>query len=426
MDTTTSQGTWLRGSETVLMLSKVFKPRWWWLSAIMTAGLSAALIVIPSGAAYADETRDKQWMVDFLALKEAWNTTKGEGITVGIIDTGVDAEHPDIKDNVEGGKSISGETDDGLEDPVGHGTATASLIAGHGHGDGNDSGIIGIAPEAKILSAEVQVDDSTKSSSSNIAAGVEWLADNGADIIAIGMGHVGTNDTEHEAIKYAAIERGIPIVASAGNVGDKAGPNEEELPRTEIRYPAGYEEVVGVSAVDKSGKLADVSMYGPQVAVAAPGSSDVIAAKPGGGTDGFGGTSAAQAITAGVMALLKAKYPDETRMELTWRLTELTTEAGKDGPDDKYGFGIVNPVKALTQEPGPLPENLKDPEPTGTYPDNTASTNDEKAAVNSSDGDSGIVWIIAIAAAVAVAAIITLILLIRRLKRKQSSVPFAR
>lgn len=358
-------------------------------------------------------------MVDFLNLKEAWQSTSGEGVTVGILDSGVDADHPDIKNNVAEGKSFSGKTEDGLEDPVGHGTATASLIAGHGHAKDGDSGIIGIAPKAKILSAEIQLDDPEDFDHGSLASGIRWLADNGADIIAIGSGHVGEKKSEHEAIKYAAIERGIPIVAAIGNVGEGQGPTGEDVPRTETTYPAGYEEVIGVSAINQSGKLDDVSMYGEEVAVAAPGSRDVIAAKPGGGADNFGGTSAAQAITAGVLALLKAKYPDESRMELIWRLTELTTKAGNKEEDwnDKYGFGIVNPVKALTEDPGPLPEDLKDPEPTGTYPDDKASSTSDAAAANNSESGSTTALIVAITAVIAIAAAVTLIILIRRMKR---------
>ncbi|MGH8879121.1 MAG: S8 family serine peptidase [Stackebrandtia sp.] len=379
---------------------------------IVAALVGVGLLAAPTGA-HADDTRDGQWMIDALDLPDAWKTTKGKGVTVGTVDTGVDAGHPDLKGSVEPGKSFIDDSD-GRSDPEGHGTSAASLVAGHGHGD--DAGVMGVAPEAKILPAQLELGEDAKIA--EFADAIRWLADNGADIILIEAVHVLENSDEHAAVKYAAIERGIPVVTGVGNTGTDYSGLGKPPSRTGTLYPAGYEEVIGASATNSDGKLSDLSMYGTNVTVAAPGES-VTAAKPGKGYTEFGGTSAASAVTAGVLALLKAEYPDETRMELTWRLTELITDAGEQGDDDKYGFGIVDPAAALTEDPGPLPDELKDPEPTGTYPDESSKSDKDAAEETLNGSGSSALPIVVVGITVVALAVLVLLmaLLLRRRRR---------
>jgi len=356
-----------------------------WLSTVaylvVAAGVAMTVSLTPA-AASADEIRNEQWMIEALNLPEAWKITKGAGVTVGIVDTGVDATHPDLAGRVLPGIDVVAPAvgaGDGLADPAGHGTAVASLIAGQGHGSGGKSGIVGVAPEATILSVRglSPFDIATEvPPPTDTARGIRWLADNGADIILLAYGGRTVGDeAEKEAVRYAAIERGIPVVAGAGNrgygsLGKSSDPGVGAL--------ANYPEVMAVSGSTKEGEFWDRSAYGPEVFVAAPAGPLPVAGLHGGYELGFQGTSASSAITAGVLALLKSQFPDESRIELWWRLGELVTDAGEAGPDDQFGFGVIDPVAALTGDPGPLPDHLADPEPTATHShsEETATTAD--------------------------------------------------
>jgi len=383
------------------------------LAGVMTVSVASV------AAASADEVRDRQWMIEALNLTEAWKTNKGAGVTVGIVDTGVDASHPDLVGNLLPGMSTYVEGGNGLTDadPDGHGTASASLIAGHGHGPDGGDGVVGVAPEAKVLSAQVSLEsDDVRASKTDEA--IRWLADNGADIILLEYAYVTTYQADHEAIKYAAIERGIPVVGAAGNLGADYFGQNLEIPRSEVTKPAVYPEVIAVSASTESDDLADWSHYGPEVFVSAPG-EDITVASPGGGYRTYSGTSASSAITAGVLALLKAQFPDESRMELWWRLGELASDAGDAGPDDHFGFGIVDPVAALTGDPGPLPDHLADPKPTGTYPadEALAADSDDSGVLAASEPANAVplwLWLAIAAAAVLTITLVGMLIARRR------------
>lgn len=377
--------------------------------------LVGAVVLVPATAVFADETRSQQWMIDVLDLENAWEVNKGAGVTVGIVDTGVDATHPDLEGNVLSGMATWEGGWDGLKDTQGHGTAMASVIAGHGHGDGGQDGVMGIAPAAKVLSVGADEDGDKTASGDDINKGIRWLADNGADIILLALaGGTFSMAEEQAAVQYAAVERGIPVVAGAGNVGDKEpfGINEDEpIPPNKVEFPAAYPEVIAVSGTDRDDGFAeDVSHFGPEIAVSAPG-KDVALASLDHGYRSVDGTSVSSAIVAGTLALLKAEFPDETRMELFWRLTKLSTDAGETGPDDEFGYGIVNPTASLTQDPGQLPGDWVEPTPSGSYPAETSSESQNILTAGESADDGSSWWWLAGAAAVVIVALLTLLLL---------------
>ncbi|MGH3656565.1 MAG: type VII secretion-associated serine protease mycosin [Micromonosporaceae bacterium] len=305
--------------------------------AVVACAVIGIGVGFPSPAA-ADEIRDKQWHLDYLDIAKAHEITRGEGVTVAILDSGVDYRHPDLKGALLEGKTYAGGRSDGWEDADGHGTAMAALVAGRGHGPRNRDGALGVAPAAKIL--PVRTENGKVGDSRGLQQGIEWAADHGADILSISQGFADNPDIA-ESVNYA-INKGVVIVASAGNTAKG---------ETDVVAPARYPGVIAVSGSDHDGNFTDEFVSGPQVVLSAP-ATDVASA---GGTTGKGygsgtGTSPAAAIAAGVAALVKAKYPDLDAANVINRLIRTADDRGPEGRDSQYGFGVVDPVAALTDD----------------------------------------------------------------------------
>lgn len=308
----------------------------------IVAAVACAASVTP-GEAFADEVRDEQWHIEALGVDKAHKLSKGEGVTIGLIDSGVDADHEDLKGNIKAGKDF-GTEGNGLKDERGHGTWTSSLLAGHGHGDNNSEGIMGIAPNATIISVGIGVGDKE----GDVAEAIEWLVDKEVDIISVSM----HSDSEYDAVDYAT-QKGIPVVASAGN--RTLDPFIGEVVNTYMSWPAYAPGAIPVTATTKdqtfwdgSVDLTDASPQ-PKLGISAPG-KDVMGAKKGGGSAAHDGTSAAAPIVAGTLALIKSAYPELTYNQWVDRLLDTANDKGSDGFDDKFGSGIVNPYRALTEE----------------------------------------------------------------------------
>lgn len=158
---------------------------------LLSVLLAASVALVPPTAAHADGIRAKQWALEAMHTQEAWQTTKGAGVTVAVLDTGVENDHPDLVGNVLTGKDMIGfGAVRGQRPWARHGTAMAGIIAGHGHGVGNGDGVMGIAPEAKILPVRVILEDGDPARSrarntrgNALAEGIRWAADHGADVI---------------------------------------------------------------------------------------------------------------------------------------------------------------------------------------------------------------------------------------------------
>lgn len=322
--------------------------------------LAAALVLVPATTAHADTIRDRQWALDALHADQVWPTTRGAGITVAVLDTGVEADHPDLDGNVLEGKDLVGfGAREGDEAWARHGTAMAGIIAGHGHGPGNGDGVLGVAPEAKILPVRVILEDkdparakarSTRGSA--LAEGIRWAADHGADVINLSLGDDSASahpeEGEDEAIQYA-LRKGVVVVASAYNGGEKGD---------RISYPAAYPGVIAATAVDRYGTRAPFSTRRWYATVSAPG-VDVIIADPDHRYYEGWGTSAAAAFVSGAVALLKAAHPDLTPAQIKRLLEDTARNAPASGRDDSRGYGFIDPAAAIEAAGRLKPEGLR-------------------------------------------------------------------
>ncbi|MET9871816.1 type VII secretion-associated serine protease mycosin, partial [Streptomyces sp. NPDC006386] len=322
--------------------------------------LAAGLVLVPSATAHADGIRAQQWALDAMHTQEAWQTTKGAGVTVAVLDTGVEADHPDLVGNVLPGKDlVRFGAEPGDRAWARHGTAMAGIIAGHGHGPGNADGVMGIAPEAKILPVRVILEDGdpsrakARSTRGNaLAEGIRWAADHGADVINLSLGDDSASahpePSEDQAIQYA-LKKGVVVVASAGNGGEKGD---------RISYPAAYPGVIAATAVDRAGTRASFSTRRWYATVSAPGVDVVIADPDHKYYEGWG-TSAAAAFVSGAAALVKAAHPGLTPAQIKKLLEDTARDAPVDGRDDSRGFGFVDPAAAIKAAARLKPEGLQ-------------------------------------------------------------------
>ncbi|MBX6378015.1 MAG: S8 family serine peptidase, partial [Clostridia bacterium] len=287
-----------------------------------------------------------QWGLETVHAPEAWDAVSaggGQRVVLAVVDSGVDASHPDLAGRVDvdrGRNFVSGIDMANFQDDNGHGTHVAGIAAAVA---GNGQGIAGVAGAANVIVLPVKAfDQYGLGRAFDIEQGIRYAADQGADVINASFGTVYSRLIA-EAVAYAQ-EKGALMVASAGN---ESGPVSSS-------YPAALPGVLAVSAIDSSGTLADFSNYGPEVALAAPG-VDVLStvptffdedAAPNGYTT-MSGTSMAAPFVAGAAALLKAVHPEYTAQELARALTETARDAGGEGFDERYGHGILDVAAAV-------------------------------------------------------------------------------
>jgi type VII secretion-associated serine protease mycosin len=323
-------------------------------AAVRQAGSGAAA---DAGSAAADTIRNsQQWVLDMMDVPAAWQLSQGAGVTVAVIDSGVDPDVTDLAGSVTTGPDFTGvDTRPSNPDWGVHGTWMASLIAGHGH-DGGGSGIIGIAPRSTILSIRVIPDradprydqyehEQETRIQQSLANGINYAVQHGAEVISMSIGYTTPSVPVTDALQNA-YSRGVVVVASAGNSGAQAGSSDDD--QAPESYPADYPGVISVGAVDSSGAVAGFSSDNLSVKVAAPGVS-----VPAQGRDGqywlVSGTSPACALVAGVAALIKARYPDLAPYLVTSALSSTPTDRPAGGYDSQVGFGIVDAAAALAR-----------------------------------------------------------------------------
>ncbi|MEU2869953.1 type VII secretion-associated serine protease mycosin [Streptomyces olivoreticuli] len=370
--------------------------------AVTAIAVFGVLIAASASPAAAETIRSRQWHLDAMHADEIWETSKGTGITVAVVDTGVDAGLPDLEGQVLEGKNFSVDKGDARTDTDGHGTGMAALIAGTGK-RGSESGAYGLAPGAKILPVRVG-GNNFRDDSLAMAKALHYAADSDARIINISRGSPGRSTEEEEAIAYA-LGKGKLIFAAVGNTGDKSNA---------VEYPAAYPGVLGVAAVDQNGTAASWSQHGPQVALAAPGVGMVAACPGGSGVCRSGGTSDASAIASASAALLWSVHPTWTANQIT-RVLINTAGGPENGKKrtDLIGYGAVRPRIALKDPGDPGPADVS-PLP-GPESKSAAGKVQKQAAAAKGDDGPNTTWIAwGIGAAVLLGAAVTVPILIAR------------
>ena len=303
---------------------------------LLAATAVLALVAGWPAPARADDVRDRQWWLEPLRVAEAHRISRGAGVVVAVIDSGVGADHPDLAGAVLDGTDTVRAGGKGNADTEGHGTAMAGLIAARGRS--GERGLLGIAPAARILPIRPSGDTYF------VADGIAWATAHGAQVLSMSFG---VQDSEElRAAVAAARAADIVLVASAGNTGDRDNA---------VEFPGGYDGVLAVGAVDRRGRVAPFSQHGPQVDLVAPGVEMYTAGLAGTYRKGFG-TSNSAAVVAGAAALVRARYPELTADQVAERLTATAADRGPAGRDDKYGHGALDLVAALT-EPPPRPSS---------------------------------------------------------------------
>jgi subtilisin family serine protease len=271
----------------------------------------------------------QDWGLLAAGVPDAWQRSRGAGITVAVLDTGA-PDHIDLNDNLLPGLNCAGTKDE--KDRQGHGTHVAGIVAAVQNG----IGVVGVAPEAKVLPVKV-LDDSGRSSFQSVIDGIRVAMEHGADIINMSLGSPTQPPKELHAIIREANARGIIIIAAAGNDGGA------------VNYPAHYDEVIAVAALAKDGKMARFSSRGTEVDAVAPG-VDIYSTYLNNQYALLNGTSQAAPFMAGACALLLSWSrntpgvpPIKNSQEMLQRLDDLCDPSGRIhaiGRDGSWGFGI--------------------------------------------------------------------------------------
>ncbi|MEO3773798.1 type VII secretion-associated serine protease mycosin [Micromonospora sp. B9E7] len=269
----------------------------------------------------------------------------GAGVTVAVVDSGVDRVHPQLAERVLAGTDLLDAGGDGSRDCAGHGTGVASIIAAAPR-----PGVAfhGLAPDARILPVRVseqQVVQGRESgrtvSADEFARAIRWAVDHDADVVNLSVVLYADDPEVRSAVRYA-VDRDVVLVAAAGNLHDNGDPRP---------FPAGYDGVLGVGAIRADGGRAAFSQTGPYVDLVAPG-SEVLTAAPGAGHHRVEGTSYAAPFVAATAALLREYRPELTAAQVAERIIATADPAPGTGQGGGYGAGVLNPYRAVTETGG--------------------------------------------------------------------------
>ncbi|GAA2482527.1 S8 family peptidase [Winogradskya humida] len=285
---------------------------------------------VPAGS---DPYRGDQWDFTKIGVAQAWEHSTGSGVIVAVIDTGVDATHPDLAGHILPGIDYVAGTTGTSTDPNGHGTHVAGTIAAI---TGNDVGISAVAPDARIMPIRALGADGS-GNMADVAKGIVYAADHGADIINMSLGADEEITAMTTAITYAR-GKGVTVVAAAGNDGENGSP---------VNYPGADPGVIAVAATDSSDQVASFSNRGSYVDIAAPGVQILSTYPTGSGYATDSGTSMATPHVAAVAALIKAYRPAATPDQIEQTLEDTAVDLGVAGKDTSYGWGRVDAAAAL-------------------------------------------------------------------------------
>ena len=308
---------------------------------LVAAVLCAAVLPASALAATGDPLRPQQWGLDLIHADPAHSVTTGAGATVAVVDTGIDAAHPDLAGRVLPGRDFV-DGDSTPQDGNGHGTHVSGIIAADA---GNGIGVDSVAPGASILPVRV-LDNGGAGSDADVAQGIDWATGHGADVINLSLGGslptagLGLPDQMTAAVERA-VDHGVVVVAAAGNDG---------LPFCENNSLSG--KVLCVGAVDKRENRSFYSSFGSGLSLVAPGGSDlpgtdedILSTWNDGGYRELAGTSQATPHVSGVAALLVSL--GVRGQAAVQRILATATDLGTPGPDELFGAGLVNAQAAV-------------------------------------------------------------------------------
>ncbi|MFE3118659.1 type VII secretion-associated serine protease mycosin [Streptomyces niveus] len=301
----------------------------------------------------------RPWSLQRVLMDELWKQSTGKNVRVAVIDTGVDIKNPQLTKAVDVGSGRNlipaGAKDDsgnklergkanGTTDVVGHGTKVAGIIAAR---PGDDTGFVGLAPDATIIPIQ-QNDAYGNGTAETLATAINHAVSEKADVINISQdtaNAVKPTELLEQAVN-AALAADVVVVASAGNDGVDG--------KDKKTYPASYEGVLAVAASDRNNERAPFSQPGDFVGIAAPG-VDMVTTVPGGGHCADNGTSFSAPYVAGIAALIKSKHEKWTQKQIVAQIQQ-TAERSIPGRDRLVGWGVVDPVRALTEDDKPVEE----------------------------------------------------------------------
>lgn len=283
-------------------------------------------------------TSYSNWGVSDIQAPASWQSgLTGKGVKIAVIDTGA-GPHANLI--VAGGTNVvNGSMTTSYADDNGHGTHVTGIIAAQGL----NGGVEGVAPGASVFAVKA-LNSSGSGYTSDIISGIDWAIDNEMDIINMSLGSSESSKSLKNAVD-TAYKNGLLVVAAAGNDGNSSGSG------TNVEYPANYESVIAVAAVDSTHKRASFSATGSKVEVSAPG-VNIISTYSNGRYTQMSGTSMATPFVAGDLALLKQEYPNYSNVQLRQLLDDAIVDLGAIGRDSLYGYGlIIAPSKTTTVSP---------------------------------------------------------------------------
>jgi type VII secretion-associated serine protease mycosin len=289
-----------------------------------------------------DPLRGQQWALNTTSFEAAWSTTRGTGVIVAVVDTGVRGDHQDLAPIVLSGADFVNDGGNGKTDPNGHGTHVAGIIAAQAN---NGVGIAGGAPDVRILPVRV-LDANGTGYSSDVAAGIVWAVNKGARVINVSLGSTSPSSGTRDAIKYA-LSKGALVFAAAGN-----GAQSGNAPV----YPGAFPEAVAVGSIDSNRVRSSFSNYGSYVDLAAPGGN--IISTYGSHAASYAaasGTSMATPYASAAAALVIAAQPGNSASTVRAVLEAGADDLGAPGRDDWYGSGLVDPRDSVTRAFPPAP-----------------------------------------------------------------------
>jgi subtilisin family serine protease len=295
--------------------------------------------------------QERDWGLNQFDVPRAWKKSRGAGVRIAILDTGIDATHCDLQGQVIAQRDFTN-SPYGAADLQSHGTHCAGVIAARE----NDEGIVGVCPDISekgggLIVAKVLGDDGS-GRGTWVASGIDWAIEQGANVVSMSLGSSQYDPRIHEAIQRA-IETGAFVIAAAGNDGRGAAW------RDRVNYPGRLAETIAVGAVGRDGMITEFSSRGPSVDIVAPG-ENILSTVPGNKWVRMSGTSMATPFVAAVVGLVLSLGELRGVKALRELLFEHAQDAGAPGRDPAYGVGLIRPDKMIESLVPAEPPNPSD------------------------------------------------------------------